>query len=332
MGKAMLAFLPQEQVDAIIDQTGLPGSTEYSITDHVQLQQELEESRERGYALDRGENEINTYCVAAPIFDASGRLCVSCSISGMDPEIVGRRLPELASYVMHSTLEASRRMDTFPSSQAMRLPHFPNKPEEDDMTNQTTCVVWYAHGYPFDSQGRVDFTAAGSLTDFLIERGINCLFVGGSTGEVIFLSAEERKKLSEFVIRHTAGRIPVIVQTGAETTQITVELTLHAKRSGATAASILVPYYFRYENEALLAYFETIAETVPDFPILLYIFPAFTGNDVSPALLKWLGDNVPNLVGMKVSNPDLIRFQDYLSVVDSASSPSLASTGSCCPL
>lgn len=169
---------------------------------------------------------------------------------------------------------------------------------------------------PFDSQGRVDFTAAGSLTDFLIERGINCLFVGGSTGEVIFLSAEERKKLSEFVIRHTAGRIPVIVQTGAETTQITVELTLHAKRSGATAASILVPYYFRYENEALLAYFETIAETVPDFPILLYIFPAFTGNDVSPALLKWLGDNVPNLVGMKVSNPDLIRFQDYLSVVD----------------
>jgi len=169
---------------------------------------------------------------------------------------------------------------------------------------------------PFDSQGRIDFAAAASLIDFLIERGINCLIVRGSTGEVIFLSTDERKELSEFAVKHTAGRVPVIVQTGAATTRATVDLTLHAQRSGATAASILVPYYFRYEEEALLTYFETIAETVHDYPLLLYIFPAFTGNDVSPTLLKWLSNNVPNLIGMKVSNPDLIRFQDYLSVVD----------------
>lgn len=134
VGKAMLAFLPQEQVDAIIDQTGLPGSTEYSITDHVQLQQELEESRERGYALDRGENEINTYCVAAPIFDASGQVVASCSISGMDPEIVGRRLPELASYVMHSTLEASRRMGYVPFKSSDAPAAFPAKQTREKMT------------------------------------------------------------------------------------------------------------------------------------------------------------------------------------------------------
>ncbi len=134
VGKAMLAFLPPEQVDAIIDHTGLPGSTEYSITDRAQLQQELEESRERGYAIDRGENESDTYCIAAPIFDSSGQVIGSCSVSGMDPEIVGRRLPELAPYVMHSTLEASRRMGYVPFKTGSAPAPFPGKQTKENAT------------------------------------------------------------------------------------------------------------------------------------------------------------------------------------------------------
>lgn len=170
---------------------------------------------------------------------------------------------------------------------------------------------------PLDSEGQLDLGATGVLIDFLVERGIHCLFVGGSTGEVLFLSIEERRRLCEFAIRHVSQRVPVIVQTGASTTRATIDLTLHAMTMGAAAASILLPYYYRYDESALLAHYQSIAAEVGDFPLFLYIFPEFTGNDVSPALLGSLCDALPNVVGMKVSNPNLIRFQEYLSIVDS---------------
>lgn len=170
---------------------------------------------------------------------------------------------------------------------------------------------------PLDSEGQLDLGATAGLIDFLVERGIHCLFVGGSTGEVLFLSIEERRRLCEFAIRHVSQRVPVIVQTGASTTRATIELTLHAMTMGAAAASILLPYYYRYDESAILAHYRSIATEVGDFPLFLYIFPEFTGNDVSPTLLKLLCNVLPNMVGMKVSNPNLIRFQEYLSIVDS---------------
>jgi 4-hydroxy-tetrahydrodipicolinate synthase len=170
---------------------------------------------------------------------------------------------------------------------------------------------------PFDAEGRVDFDATGALIDFLIGRGIHCLFVGGSTGEVLFLSMEERKALCEFAVQHVSERVPVIIQTGAATTRATIELTLHARTMGAVAASVLLPYYYRYDEDALLVHYQAVAEAAGDFPLFMYIFPEFTGNDISPTLLRRLCDASPNLVGMKVSNPDLLRFQEYMSVVDS---------------
>jgi DNA-binding IclR family transcriptional regulator len=114
VGKAILAFMPAGEADAIIDRVGLPASTAHTITDRSVLQRELESIRERGYSLDRGENEVGTYCVGTPILDARGCVIASCSVSGVDPEIVGERLPDLAKHVMRTALEASRRMGYVP--------------------------------------------------------------------------------------------------------------------------------------------------------------------------------------------------------------------------
>src|SRR5690606_5819118 len=85
VGKAVLSQLPRDEVEALIDRTGLPRYTEATITDRATLYQVLAETAARGYALDHGEHEENYHCVAAPIFNRRGRAIAACSISGRNP-------------------------------------------------------------------------------------------------------------------------------------------------------------------------------------------------------------------------------------------------------
>ena len=119
VGKAMLAYLPAEEVEAIVKRVGLPAASERTITRLDDLREELAATRARGFAIDNQEHELHTFCIGAPIFDASGRVIAACSISGADPEIVGRRLPELSQRVREVAQEASRRMGFVPSRQAV---------------------------------------------------------------------------------------------------------------------------------------------------------------------------------------------------------------------
>jgi len=115
VGKAILAFLDEESVTKIIELQGLPAFTERTITDKEILYQELAETRQRGYAIDRGEHEVGTYCVGAPILDSERQVIGACSISGTDPEIVGERMEELGQRIMQVAHEISRRMGYVPN-------------------------------------------------------------------------------------------------------------------------------------------------------------------------------------------------------------------------
>jgi DNA-binding IclR family transcriptional regulator len=110
LGKAILAYLPEKDVEQIIAQLGLPSFTESTITDPAKLRRELAEVRTRGYAIDRGEHEPGTYCVGAPVVDDSGRVVGACSISAADPEVVGTRVEEFSGRVVQTAQEISRRM------------------------------------------------------------------------------------------------------------------------------------------------------------------------------------------------------------------------------
>lgn len=119
VGKAMLSYLPANEVEAIVARVGLPASSTRTITRLEDLQAELIVTRARGFAIDSQEHELRTFCIGAPIFDAAGRVIAACSISGTDPEIVGRRLPEISQRVREVAQEASRRMGFVPARQAL---------------------------------------------------------------------------------------------------------------------------------------------------------------------------------------------------------------------
>lgn len=93
-GKAILAYLPRERVEEIIDTRGLPSRTRNTITDNDTLFDELETIRERGYAYNDAEEIEGFRAVGAPIKDSNGRILGSLSISGPTSFMQGERFQE----------------------------------------------------------------------------------------------------------------------------------------------------------------------------------------------------------------------------------------------
>ena len=126
VGKSMLAFLPEAQVDAIVNRHGLPQATESTITTPERLKEELAIIRSRGYATDEAEHEPHVYCIGCPIFNAEGEVVAACSVSGLDIQIVTELRESLSAAVRHTAQEISRRMGFIPSGQKLIWRSFDN--------------------------------------------------------------------------------------------------------------------------------------------------------------------------------------------------------------
>lgn len=109
LGKAILAFLPEEWREEILWDVELEARTDRTITDMDALLEELEETRRRGYAVDRGEHEEGIGCVAAPIFDLYGDPVAAISVTDLLRK-VQRKQRTLARHVMRTAEEISRRL------------------------------------------------------------------------------------------------------------------------------------------------------------------------------------------------------------------------------
>jgi 4-hydroxy-tetrahydrodipicolinate synthase len=156
---------------------------------------------------------------------------------------------------------------------------------------------------PFNDRGELDLEANARLVDFLIHRGIAGLFPAGTTGEGSLLTSPERQALAAATVEAAAGRVPVIVHSGAITTAETIQLTRHAQAIGAAAAAVIPPYFYRHTEEALFQHFDAVAAAVPEFPIYLYNNPGVgNNNSLSLALITRLVEARPNIIGIKDSS------------------------------
>jgi 4-hydroxy-tetrahydrodipicolinate synthase len=169
---------------------------------------------------------------------------------------------------------------------------------------------------PLDAGGEsVDEGALAALIEFLIGRRVDSLMVCGTTGEGVLLTDEERQRVAAAAVRAAAGRVPVLVQTGAASTAATLALTRAARDCGADAATVVTPYYFRLPDAALIAHYAAVAESVPEFPIFLYNIPQNTGNALAPAVVAEIARRCPNVAGIKDSSGNLAQLAEYRSEV-----------------
>ena len=97
---------------------------------------------------------------------------------------------------------------------------------------------------PFTADGsEIDAAALDAHVDRLIQEGAHGLVPGGSTGEFTTLTLDERKQLTELVVKAAGGRVPVVAGTGALSTADAVELAAHAAQAGAAALMVVPPFY-----------------------------------------------------------------------------------------
>jgi DNA-binding IclR family transcriptional regulator len=107
VGKAILAFLRDEEIQEVIGHKGLPRFTENTIVDAHQLMEEIQSIRARGYAIDNEENEPGVRCVSAPVFGLNQHVSTSISVSGPSVRISPARISELSSMVIETSHKVS---------------------------------------------------------------------------------------------------------------------------------------------------------------------------------------------------------------------------------
>lgn len=110
VGKAILAWLPENTRDQLMSSLTYERFTENTITSPQQLRQDLSTSRDRGYTIDDVEHEEGVRCIGVPVFDQTGAVVASISISAPTQRIPVEEVPELAQRVMKAGREMSHRL------------------------------------------------------------------------------------------------------------------------------------------------------------------------------------------------------------------------------
>ncbi len=168
---------------------------------------------------------------------------------------------------------------------------------------------------PFNEDGSVDIESLKKQVDFQIEKGVDCLYPLGTTGEMYLLSTEERKLVAKTVVEHANGRAIVYIHVGAMTTAEAIELAKHAESIGADGIGAVTPSYFGCSDRAIIQYYKDISDAVSaDFPIYLYSIPQCSGNDIQPAVAQTIANQCKNVVGIKYSYPDMVRILNYINI------------------
>ncbi len=163
-----------------------------------------------------------------------------------------------------------------------------------------------------------------ALVDFLVDAGVKGLFIGGTTGEGILLSGEERIKLHESAVDAIGGRIPALIHVGANTSSQSLRLVQHARDIDADAIVAVTPFFYPIHDEALLAYYQTLADAAPDIPLFAYDIPQMAINRIAPNMIPRLVEMMPSFAGLKSSRADA---QIIRRLVDVASGKTIVLAG-----
>ncbi len=166
---------------------------------------------------------------------------------------------------------------------------------------------------PFADDGSVSTERVQLLCDFLLNRGVQGLFICGGTGQAGVLSINERMQVTACVLRHIRQCIPVLVHVGAPVTADSLALAIHAAENGAAGIVASAPnWYYNHEYEAVLDYFRLIYNST-GLPFYLY---RRSGDSWSADTVRILRKDCPQLVGVKDSSNNIKLHLEFLRIDD----------------
>jgi 4-hydroxy-tetrahydrodipicolinate synthase len=164
------------------------------------------------------------------------------------------------------------------------------------------------------AEGQLDRVGMGNMLDFVVNGGADVLFCCGSAGEFSQMSDAQRREVAEFTVKQVAGRVPVLVGIASCSTDLAIEFGRHAKSIGASGVVVVNPFYAILLPDNIALHFRRLAAAL-DLPIILYNFPALTGQDLSPAMIRSLALECPNIVGVKDTTDTARHIRDVIAAV-----------------
>ncbi|HTH25977.1 MAG TPA: 4-hydroxy-tetrahydrodipicolinate synthase [Vicinamibacterales bacterium] len=166
---------------------------------------------------------------------------------------------------------------------------------------------------PFTKSGALDEYAISQLAKRQIERGVHFLVPCGTTGETPTLSAAERRRVVELVLKAADGQVPVMAGAGGYDTQEVVHVAKEMQSIGVQGLLSVTPYYNKPTPEGLFAHFSKIADATP-LPIMLYNVPGRTGCNIDAATCAKLA-TIPHVIGVKEASGNITQMVEICRAV-----------------
>lgn len=168
---------------------------------------------------------------------------------------------------------------------------------------------------PMTQQGEINYDAIGPYAEFLISRGLDGVFVCGTTGEGLLMTSGERKKVAEKWMEYS-DKLKILVHVGSTSYKIASDLAAHAESLGVTAISAMGPCFLQPDRaEELVEFNRKIAEKAPHTPYYYYHIPGTSGVHVDMCEFLKLGERlIPNLNGIKYTDYNTFQMQKCINL------------------
>ena len=169
------------------------------------------------------------------------------------------------------------------------------------MSLEKYCGVIPAFYACYDEQGNVSAERTRKLARHLVNKGVKGLYVGGSSGECIYLEKEERMATLEAVMAEIKGECTVIAHVGCNNTHESMQLAAHAESLGVAAIASIPPIYFHLPEYAIAQYWNDISSAAPNTDFVICNIPQLAGVALTPSLFTEMRKN-PRVIGVKNSS------------------------------
>ena len=163
------------------------------------------------------------------------------------------------------------------------------------------CGVIPAFYACYGEDGEISAERTRALARHLVNKGVKGLYVGGSSGECIYLEKEERMATLEAVMAEVRGECTIIAHVACNNTRESRQLAAHAEKLGVDAIASIPPIYFHLPDSAIAAYWNDISDAAPNTDFVIYNIPQLAGVALTPALFREMLKN-PRVIGVKNSS------------------------------
>ena len=186
-----------------------------------------------------------------------------------------------------------------------------DKGEERNVKSEKYTGVIPAFYACYEADGSFSRTRARRLARHLVNKGVKGLYVGGSSGECIYLEKEERMATLEAVMEEIRGECTVIAHVACNNTEESCQLAAHAEKLGVDAIASIPPIYFHLPEHAIAAYWNDISAAAPDTDFIIYNIPQLAGVALTPSLFREMRKN-PRVIGVKNSSMPAQDIETFL--------------------